>query len=319
MEHLPYPKIPTRPDGSSPSPGGLWVATEKVHGAQVVVGTTGRVTRVGKRKAWLEDGEAFFGWQLLRGELEDAAQRVFEAQEGASVVRLYGELYGGAYPHPDVQASPGASPVQTGIWYSPNVRFVLFDVLVEAPGEADPTFLAHVEVERLAATHGIRMAPLLSRGPRAALEQLPVHFPTRVPAMLGLPPIQGNVAEGFVLKPDARARPAERYVVKHKIPELDEARFDESAPWNPDAALDLAQLQVLATRLVNPARIASARSKVGTAPLAVGEEIVLDVLVDLEAAFPAAFRALSPDHDEALRIHILGLAQQDGSHDSRAT
>lgn len=305
MEHLPYPKIPTRTDGAAQAPGGTWVATEKVHGAQVVVATDGRVVRVGKRKAWLESDDAFFGWQLLRAELEAAARSAFAAHADARVVRLYGELFGGGYPHPEVAASPGTSPVQTGIWYAPDVRFVLFDVLVEAPS----MFLAHTEVEQLAAAVGLPVVPLLGRGPRAALERLPVHFPSRVPALLGLPPLADNIAEGFVLKPDARATPSARYVVKHKIPELDEGRFDESAPWNPDAALSLAELQDIAARLVNPARMASARSKVGIDPVAIAEEVLLDVLVDLEAAFPAAFRGLTPEADEALRALVLERAQ----------
>ncbi len=316
MEHLPYPKIPTRTDGGAPAPGGIWVATEKVHGAQVVVATDGRSVRVGKRKAWLESHEAFFGWQLLRVTLEAAARAAFAEHPEAGMVRLYGELFGGAYPHAAVAAAPGTSPVQTGIWYAPDVHFVLFDVLLDAP---EPMFLAHAEVEQLAATIGLPVVPLLGRGPRATLERLPVHFPTRVPALLGLPPLADNIAEGFVLKPDARATPAARYVVKHKIPELDEARasgatrearFDESAPWNPEAALSLAQLQDLAARLVNPARVASARSKVGTDPTAVAEEVLLDVLVDLEAAFPAAFRGLTPEGDEALRSFVLERAQR---------
>lgn len=39
-------------------------------------------------------------------------------------------------------------------------------------------------------------------------------------------------------------------------------------------------------------RIASARSKVGTERAAIVDEIVLDVAVDLELVFPAAWRAL---------------------------
>jgi hypothetical protein len=46
---------------------------------------------------------------------------------------------------------------------------------------------------------------------------------------------------------------------------------------------------------VNPARVASARSKVGTDPAAIVDEIVLDVAIDLETVFPAAWR----DTDEA--------------------
>src|SRR5215204_953539 len=69
MEHRPYPKIPKQHDGSRPPLSGSWVATEKIHGANLVVATDGTHDEVGKRKAWLAHDEPFFGWQLLRSDL----------------------------------------------------------------------------------------------------------------------------------------------------------------------------------------------------------------------------------------------------------
>lgn len=304
MEHRPYPKIPKRASDEArarPSPDGVWVATEKIHGANLGVATDGASVRIGKRKAFLADDEPFFGWQLLRAELGQAARAIHRALGGGDVW-LYGELFGGAYPHPDVAAFRGLDAVQTGIWYAPDIRFALFDVVHR------DTFLAHAEVEALAADHGLFVVPLLARGPRAALETLPVRFPSRVARLLGLPPLEGNVAEGFVLKPDVRAHAEERIVSKWKIPELDDTRFDESVPF----ALDGVALARFAERMVNPARLASARSKVGVAPSAIVDEVILDVLVDLEATFPRAFAALDADAEETLRAHVASLAARYG-------
>jgi len=45
------------------APAGEWVAFEKVHGAQLVLGRgADGAVRFGKRKAWLADEEPFFGW-----------------------------------------------------------------------------------------------------------------------------------------------------------------------------------------------------------------------------------------------------------------
>jgi Rnl2 family RNA ligase len=307
MEHRPYPKIPSRRDGSIASPSGVWIATEKIHGAQLVVGANGRETRIGKRKAWLDPDEPFFGWQLLRTDLEEAA-RAFHADLGVAVVRLYGELFGGHYPHASVATVAGVSAIQTGIWYAPDVRFALFDIVIERDERDEGTFVAHDEVESLGRRHGVLTVPILGRGGRADLEQLPVRFPSRVHAALGLPAIDGNFAEGFVLKPNARARAGERFAIKHKLPDFDDARFDESAPWSPNAQLGANDLSLLATRMVNPARIASARSKVGADALAIREEVVLDVLIDLEAAFPTALAALDAEGEESLRAHVATLA-----------
>lgn len=281
---------------------------EKLHGAQLVVGCDGKKTRIGKRKAWLEEDEPFFGWQLLRAELAAAARGVHAGLGSAGAVRIYGELLGGAYPHPTVSPTPGMSAVQTGIWYSPNLHFAVFDIIVETQAGDHVEFLAHTDVERLAGAHGLFVVPLVGRGPRSVVDDLPVRAPTRVPASFGLPIIEGNVAEGLVLKPDVRAAPNDRFVIKRKIAEFDDARFDDATPFRAEVVLGVDELLAHAVRLVNDARVASARSKVGTALAAVREEIVLDVLVDLEAAFPVAFRALTADQEAQLRAEIERLA-----------
>ncbi|MDG6108528.1 hypothetical protein Daura_14120 [Dactylosporangium aurantiacum] len=303
MRHLAYPKIPTaRQLGSGRAGGGTWIATEKVHGAQLVVAADGRGrVRVGKRKAWLDDDEPFFGWQLLRAQFEQAARAALAG--GAAAVRIYGELYGGHYPHPDVAPAPGASAVQTGVWYSPDVRFALFDILAhdnpEAP-EHPGTYRTYAEVAEVAAAAGLDVVPLLGRGTRASLDAVPVRFQTRVPRRLGLPPLDGNLAEGVVLRPDAALAPQDRTAVKVKIDEFDERRFGESLPWDPYTRLDATQLARIAAAMVNPPRIASARSKAGTAPGALLDEVVLDVLVDLSEAYPAATAALDQAGQAAL-------------------
>jgi Rnl2 family RNA ligase len=300
MDHLPYPRIYTSLPNLAAS---RWVATEKVHGANLVVATDGRDVRVGKRKAWLRDDEAFFGWQLLRPTLAHVALTLWRALGAPRVLRLHGELYGGAYPHPEVAQVPGNTPVQTGIWYAPDVRFSLFDVQFEAA--EGPIFIAHHELDALAAEHGLEAVPVLGRGARTELDALPVRFTTRVPALHGLPPLAGNVAEGYVLKADARMPCATRPAVKRKIPEFDEGRFDDGAPWDPAVSLSLDALRTRAASLMNHARIASARSKVGAEVTAVCDEAALDALVDLEASFPRAMGALREGELDALRVALV--------------
>ncbi|WP_433062524.1 RNA ligase family protein [Dactylosporangium sp. CS-033363] len=275
MEHVTYPKIPAVLAGASSA--GPWIATEKIHGAQLAVAWDGATLRVGKRKAWLRDDEPFFGWQLLRATLERTARAALA--RGGSSVRLYGELYGGHYP--SVPPVPGASAVQTGVWYCPDVRFALFDVLTDD----GPAWL-FADVVAVAAEGGADAVPLLARGSRSTVDAVPIRFATRVPALHGLPALEGNLAEGVVLRPDARVPLADRPTLKRKIPEFDEARFDEAQPWHPHLAA--ADVGPLAATLVNLARVASARSKAGPSdPAALLEELVLDVMLDLVDAYPA--------------------------------
>lgn len=309
MQHRGFPKIagPGEHPGAAP-PGGPWVALEKVHGAQMVIAVDGEGVHFGKRKAWLRHDEPFFGWQLLRAPLTIAAHAA-RARLAVDTVVLYGELYGGAYPHPDVPAVPGLAPVQTGIWYAPDLRYAVFDVLVASGAQDEGEFLAHREVVALAREIGLDSPPVLHSGPRSACLMVPVRQPTRVPLARGLPELAGNLAEGVVLKPDARARPSTRIVYKQKIAEFDEQRFAEAEAWDADQRLDLPALLAHARRMVNPPRIASAASKWGTDDRgALLDEISLDVMIDLGAAFPAAVAALSPADEDSLRATILAAA-----------
>jgi hypothetical protein len=56
-------------------------------------------------------------------------------------MQVFGELYGGRYPHPEVDhgSAEQRKPVQAGIYYSPTLRFIAFDVRVE--GASGPPVL----------------------------------------------------------------------------------------------------------------------------------------------------------------------------------
>ncbi len=291
MRFRSYPKIGSH---TAASAGGPWVATEKIHGANFVVAidVSGAVS-FGKRKAWLERDTPFFGWQLIAADLEERVRGLARAT-GAPQVVCYGELFGGGYPHNDVAAIAGLSAVQTGVWYAPDLRWSLFDVLVASDDDNDGELLAFSDTEDLASVAGLMTPPVVGRGRYQELEPITVDDVTRVPALLGLPPIAGNRREGIVLKPDKRMPAGTRPIVKRKLADFDDARFDAAEAWTP-GFLDADALAELGRRMVNPARLASARSKVGVNSVCVADEVVLDVALDLEQVFTAAWHALGDD------------------------
>lgn len=316
MRHRQFAKIPGPGESLGVVPGGAWVALEKIHGAQMMIAVAGESVRFGKRKAWLADDDPFFGWQLIRATLAETARTAARAV-GAGLVVFYGELFGGCYPHPDVAPVPGIQPVQTGIWYAPDLRWAVFDAVVARDESDAGELLAFHELEDLSESTGLMIAPLLRRGPRSHCDGAPTRYPTHVPARLRLPELEGNVAEGIVVRPDARARPGARPTYKRKIAEFDEQRFSESEAWDPNQRLDRPAMLSWAARLTNAPRIASAASKVGRHDhAALLDEIELDVLVDLTAAFPATFDTLSPADEqavrEAIRTAALPLLQEPG-------
>lgn len=311
MRFRTYAKIPKTHGDDARIATGPWVALEKLHGAHFVVAVQGRDGRdvyFGKRKEWLDADTPFFGWQLIAEDLRARVRLMANAAGAPPVFVAYGELLGGAYPHPDVVPVPGLSAVQTGIWYAPDIHWVVFDVLVARADDDDGIFLAHGEVETLAQAHGFLVPPLIRRGRRSELESVPVRASTRFPALLGLPPIADNIAEGIILKPDLRLAPADRQIIKRKIPEFDDAKFDESAAWIPER-LSVDELLVWVERLVNPARMQSARSKVGAARTAILDEIVLDVAVDLELTFREAWEACGSEGQARLLDHARACAE----------
>lgn len=121
LPHRAYPKISLTLDSAGVGDA-HWVATEKIHGAQFMIGVGDGEVAFGKRKAWLADDEPFFGWQALRRELEHGARALCEALARPGTLYLYGELFGGAYPSASDEVLPGSTAVQTGATHAGAAR-----------------------------------------------------------------------------------------------------------------------------------------------------------------------------------------------------
>lgn len=306
-----FPKLPEAAPADSPA--GPWCAFEKVHGAQLVLGRSAEGTvHVGKRKAWLAEDEPFFGWQTLRQRLTGAVHELasrLEQAAGRDLV-VYAELHGGGYPHADVPALASASPVQTGIWYGPELRVAAFAILIAAPGEADGELLAPSRTHALlTGLPGLGPVPVVGRGPHRRMAELPVGRPPAAPRGAGLPPIEGNVAEGLVFWPDRPSSLAGLRAWKRKIPGMREETFLLSRPFDPGRAVPFGELCGLAEGMVGRVRLAGARSKTGEDAPALLDEVVLDVLTDLEAALPVAMAELSRASLDVLSATVRAAAE----------
>jgi Rnl2 family RNA ligase len=317
----------------APSPWGLdeaalrrlermpWVVTEKIHGANFcfLVGEQG--VRCAKRKELLEPGEDFFGHRAVLRRLEGRLHALFEACRGArpglETLFVYGELFGGSYPHPLVAPVAGAEPVQTGVHYAPGVEFCAFDLGYSAADAAVARdyFDYDAALERCTAA-GVPVAEPLFRGGYAEAMAYPERFESGVPRRLGLPPLPpGNLAEGVVIKPcppvwldtpKGRVRP----VVKKKIAEFaEDARFHgavKRAPPRQTGVPALDQLEWNMLALLTPARVDSAVSKLGrprdaAAQARLVDEICADVWASLDTADGPELGALSGEERALLQ------------------
>ncbi|GAA0947883.1 RNA ligase family protein [Nonomuraea longicatena] len=301
-----YPKMPRRA-GPTPPSGGRWVATEKIHGAHLAVVCTEESVRPAKRRTLLSEAEldSFFGlsrcWPALAVTAADLARRLREAEGSDGTVILYGELAGGHYPHPHTPSPPGVQPVQTGVWYHPDLIWVLFDA-VHTSGDTT-VWTADAALRRAAAEAGVHCAPVLAEGSLAAVGERAPAFPSLLPARFGLPALPDNLAEGLVLKPADRWTAAARPVIKNKHPRFaEDARYQGSRPYEPPeegAAGVPGWLVAEAAQRLTPNRAAAAMSKLGPAVPAevLAEEILTDLLTDLEEDLGG----LDPAHLTALR------------------
>ncbi len=132
-EYIAYEKIPENPNQWNLTESDYrtfkksdWVVTEKIHGANFGIVTDGLEVKFAKRKQFLDDGEDFFGYQLLQNQLIIKTKEIFKILQvektSLQKIFIYGELFGGEYPHPKLTPICGVQAIQTGVYYSPNIE-----------------------------------------------------------------------------------------------------------------------------------------------------------------------------------------------------
>jgi Rnl2 family RNA ligase len=236
---------------------------------------------------------------------------------------VFGELYGGRYPHPSVKAVPGVQAVQTGIWYSPDVEFCAFDLAVAQPSAT--TYLDYQLAMELFWQCDVPHALPLFVGKLQDAIAYPLGFQSKVAQTLHkLPALPDNKAEGVVIKPmrelqvtaagKSGAGVKVRVIFKRKIPEFSEdRRYSGAKKWDDDAPSSnsvssvqhpqqaLATLLLEADTMLVPPRLAAAISKIG--PISSGNRPRLkqvlrllqeEILDELGRQLPGLLEILQP-------------------------
>lgn len=180
-----------------------YVVQEKVHGANCCFVTDGHAVRFAKRTGFVEQGDAFYGYEELLERRRDTVIRLFRLIKGkyadTKTVSIYGEMFGGKYPHPDVKNDSRVMNIQKGVFYAPVHEFYGFDIYVT--GAETGRYLPVDETERFFEEGGLFYAKTLFRGVLDECLEYPDDFPSRIAGWLGLPPIEDNICEGIVIRP----------------------------------------------------------------------------------------------------------------------
>ncbi len=174
--------------------GGEFVVQEKCHGSNFSIWYKDGEIKFAKRSQFIGEGDNFYGYEALKGELTDAIIAIVKDLNAKEVV-IYGELFGGSYPHPDVERNNKAVSVQKGVYYSPNNEFYAFDLVVN--GEYQCVDHCDVQFTNNMMVH----ATTLFRGTLTECLEFENEYETTVPSQFGLPSIESNICEGNVIKP----------------------------------------------------------------------------------------------------------------------
>ncbi|CBH14155.1 RNA editing complex protein [Trypanosoma brucei gambiense DAL972] len=221
-----------------------WVACEKVHGTNFGIYLINQgdheVVRFAKRSGIMDPNENFFGYHILIDEftaqiriLNDLLKQKYGLSRVGRLV-LNGELFGAKYKHPLVPKSEKWCTLPNGKTfpiagvqiqrepfpqYSPELHFFAFDIKYSVSGaEEDFVLLGYDEfVEFSSKVPNLLYARALVRGTLDECLAFDVeNFMTPLPALLGLGnyPLEGNLAEGVVIRHVRRGDPA---VEKHNV------------------------------------------------------------------------------------------------------
>jgi Rnl2 family RNA ligase len=155
-----------------------WVAHEKLHGANFSIWVSKDTIRYASRNQWVD--ETFYNCQdvldNLKPHLHQLQDHIKDCSNPDKVLTIFGELFG--------------DKIQKGVIYPQGKHFMAFDIM---------TNYAYIDYRNFidyCATFNIPTVPFINAGTLESVLQLPVEFLTR------LNPIEGNVAEGLVIKPN---------------------------------------------------------------------------------------------------------------------
>ena len=212
-----------------------WCVLEKVHGSNFcfIYDIKTKTMEYAKRKEILSKDETFFGYKSILKETLPKIEKIVQSvvlrkPDPNSKICIYGELFGGLYPHKNVEKNLSISPVQTGIYYSPNLHFYAFDIsILEADDEQYMDYDISLSIFK---NSGILYAePLLIGSYEEAIE-FKINFITTIPNKLKLEPIENNQAEGIIIKPMKEIRinnGKDRAIIKKKILEFSESKYHD--------------------------------------------------------------------------------------------
>jgi Rnl2 family RNA ligase len=297
-----------------------FVVQEKVHGSNTCFVTDGKTVSFGKRTGFVEAGEKFYDYEELLERYTPKIITLFSIVKSeipdVKTITLFGEMFGGKYPHPNVKNNSKTMVIQKGVFYCPQHEFYAFDLYIAT--EETGRYLTVDEMNAFFERGDFFYAKTLFRGTLAKCLKYPNDAPSMISQWLGLPPIEDNICEGIVIRPVAptylrngsrvllkskNARFAEKKAIKKRAPKL----FVE-----PSYSTMLNDLLLIAEQYVTENRLNNVVSKIGqiSIPKETGKLIGLfskDVLDDFLKEHSGEYASIEKSEQKILNRHINSL------------
>ena len=225
-------------------------------------------------------------------------------------ITVYGELFGGCYPHSMVKSVSGLNAVQSGIWYTPDLMFAVFDVAIYRK-DGTRQFMPFLKMLDECKLAGFFVLEPLFVGSQSQAFSISTEFQSKIPDRLGLPSLDSNLCEGVVLRPESEPpSTCLRVKIKNKqFSELVEADYDPQTD-----KMDIGRILYRFNRF----RIDGAKSKLGdgASDIEVADNAVEDLISDISAEsyqMTVLVASLAPEDFQAIRDFVISTFLQNSS------
>lgn len=249
---------------------GFWenefVVQEKVHGSNLSYWTNdGKTFFSGKRTGIIENNENFYNYEIVLENIKPKLELLWKNLKTdfptLSQLTIFGELFGGTYPHPEIEIDKKAITVQKGIFYSPKNHFYAFDILINSETYLDVD-LANKHLEKVNLLH----AKTIFKGSIVECMKHKNDFDSTIPKELGLPKLEPNIVEGVVIRPIQTSyfNNGVRVILKNKNEKWSEnKKYHKSINQSEEATEKIIKLQEAIKTYVTENRLNNVLSKIG--------------------------------------------------------
>lgn len=298
------------------STGQEFVVQEKVHGSNLSFITDGKAIETAKRTSLLSDEERFYNFQQVRDRYATQILTLFDRVKvihpETLFITIYGELFGGSYPHKEVAKVKGSIRLQKGIYYAPHNDFYAFDIRIN-----NEDYLNIEQANTLFEELNFVYAKTLHQGDLESCLAYPNAFQSKLAGWLGFPLLEDNIAEGVIIKPveHATLRTGSRIILKHKNEKWAEKTKKKKIAREPVVhSNEFVHLQAEIETYITANRLQNVISKIGEVSIKdFGKVMGLfarDVLEDFQKDVGEAYAALEKKEQKLLTKHLNAVSSE---------